>query len=164
MQGPLSAKDHAGPSGYCSRTGPGTEARARRQGIGSDPFVRRSSRLARPARSGEARRSCELANSIPSCRRTDSGPGALTVQCGQRVSASRRRLSRVRRHPSRSIGTENIAVALFRLDVSPRSMVIGGGAEPVSESSQRPTSQPGGSSKATAVIFAHSRGYSIITN
>ena len=35
-----------------------------------------------------------------------------------------------------------------------------GGGKPGSESFQRPTPYPGGSSKATAVICAHSRGYS----
>ena len=39
-----------------------------------------------------------------------------------------------------------------------------GGAEPGSESFQRPTPCPGGSSKATAVICAHSRGYSLIVS
>ena len=60
-----------------------------------------------------------------------------------------------RRRPSRSVGTGKMAVVLFKLDTSVRGTWLSCPPEPGSESFQRPTPDPGGSSKATAVIYEH---------
>ena len=83
----------------------------------------------------------------------------LTEQVPARVGASRLGLwGEPRRHPSRPIGAEKIAVVLFKLDTSALGPWLSGPPRPGSESFQRPTAHPGGSSEATAVTFGHRRG------
>ena len=90
------------------------------------------------------------------------GPArGLTEQVPARVGASRLGLwGEPRRHPSRPVGAEKIAVVLFKLDTGARGPWLSGPPRPGSKSFQRPTPHPGGSSKATAVTFGHRSGYS----
>ncbi len=83
----------------------------------------------------------------------------LTEQDPARVGASRLGLwGERRRHPSRPISAEKIAVVLFKFDIGARGPWLSGPPRPGSESFQRPTPHPGRSSEATAVSCGHRRG------
>ena len=83
----------------------------------------------------------------------------LTEQVPARVGASR--LGLWGEPPAASepaYGYRKIAVVLFKLDTGCRGPWLSGPPRPGSESFQRPTPHPGGSSEATAVTFGHRRG------